>query len=579
MDKFYTDEKNVQILVALLKAHGIKNVVASPGSANSPLVASLQYDDDFDVYSSVDERSAGYIACGLAEETGEAVVITCTGATASRNYLSGLTEAYYRKLPILAITSTQPICRIGHHAAQVIDRSVLPNDVAKLSVTLPIIKDHLDSWACGIEINRAILELSRRGGGPAHINLQTDSKSTYTTKELPDVRRVQRIAELDLFPELPACKVAVFAGAHQRWSQELTQAVDGFCSSNNSVVFCDHTSGYKGKYKLNYALAACQKNPAKMSHQPDLLIHIGEVSGDYPSLGISAKSEVWRVNPDGEVRDTFRKLTKVFEMPLATFFSYYCDGSSNPDSYLSECKSNLSGIRNALPELPLSNIWIASMMAQRIPDSSVIHFAILNSLRSWNFFELPESVRSASNVGGFGIDGVLSSLVGASLADINKLYFCVIGDLAFFYDMNVMGNRHVGKNLRILIVNNGRGTEFRQYDHHTSHFGDDADSYIAAAGHFGNKSPSLVKNYAQDLGFEYLTASNKDEFEAVYERFLNPELTGRPIVFEVFTDSEEESKALEKIMNIEANIKSKTKGLAKQVLGKKSLNLIRKIAK
>jgi len=142
-----------------------------------------------------------------------------------------------------------------------------------------------------------------------------------------------------------------------------------------------------------------------------------------------------------------------------------------------------------------------------------------------------------------------------------------------------MGNRHVGKNLRILIVNNGRGTEFRQYDHHTSHFGDDADSYIAAAGHFGNKSPSLVKNYAQDLGFEYLTASNKDEFEAVYERFLNPELTGRPIVFEVFTDSEEESKALEKIMNIEANIKSKTKGLAKQVLGKKSLNLIRKIAK
>ena len=101
----YSIEKGVQLIVALLKKHGIRKIIASPGSTNVCLVTSLQADPYFEMYSSVDERSAAYLACGLACESGEPVVLTCTEATASRNYMSGLTEAYYRKLPILAITS------------------------------------------------------------------------------------------------------------------------------------------------------------------------------------------------------------------------------------------------------------------------------------------------------------------------------------------------------------------------------------------------------------------------------------------------------------------------------------------
>ena len=112
--KGYTNEKNVQIVLALLKAHNIRKVVASPGATNITVVASMQQDPWFEMYSSVDERSAAYIACGLAEESGEPVVLSCTGATASRNYEPGMTEAYYRKLPILALTSTQNTNRIGH---------------------------------------------------------------------------------------------------------------------------------------------------------------------------------------------------------------------------------------------------------------------------------------------------------------------------------------------------------------------------------------------------------------------------------------------------------------------------------
>ena len=97
MKKGYTDERNAQILISLMKKNGIKKVVASPGATNICFVASLQYDPYFEIYSAADERSAAYIACGLAAESGETVALSCTGATSSRNYMPALTEAYYRK--------------------------------------------------------------------------------------------------------------------------------------------------------------------------------------------------------------------------------------------------------------------------------------------------------------------------------------------------------------------------------------------------------------------------------------------------------------------------------------------------
>lgn len=156
MNGRYTNERNIQMVIALMKAHNIHKVVASPGTTNITFVASIQDDPFFEIYSSVDERSAAYIACGLSEESGEAVALTCTGATASRNYLSGLTEAYYRKLPILAITSTQHVGRIGQNIAQVIDRTEIQNDVAKLSVQIPAIHDAEDEWAYNVMLNKGI---------------------------------------------------------------------------------------------------------------------------------------------------------------------------------------------------------------------------------------------------------------------------------------------------------------------------------------------------------------------------------------------------------------------------------------
>lgn len=579
MKTYCTDEKNVQILIALLKINGIKKIVASPGATNVTIVRSLQNDSFFEMYSAVDERSAAYMACGLAAESGEPVVISCTGATASRNYLPALTEAFYRKLPILSVTSSQDISKIGHLSPQLIDRTVMPNDTVKHSVHLPTVKDADDWWSCEIKVNNAILELSRHGGGPVHINLTTQYSRNFNIEKLPDVRAIKRIMSTSELPIMSEGKVAIFVGSHSKMNKELTKAIDDFCASNDAVVFCDHTSGYYGKYKVVHSLSSSQTSLGYKGMTPDLSIHIGEVTGDYSTARIIGKN-VWRVSEDGEIRDTFRKLQYVFEMPEIEFFKKYTkDKDKKSEEYLTLCKEHLEKLYEEIPEIPFSNLWVAKKSHKIVPKNSVVHFAILNSLRSWNYFELPKSVESNSNVGGFGIDGCVSSLVGASLVHKDKLYFGVIGDLAFFYDMNSIGNRHVGNNIRILLVNNGTGTEFRNFNHPASVFGESADEFHAAGGHFGNKSKKLVKDYCENLGFEYITASNKNEFKKVYERFFSDKIIDKPMLFEVFTNSDEESKALETMMSFGKTTTGQAKSAIKAILGDKGIKTLKGMIK
>lgn len=578
MNTFYTDEKNTQMLIALMKAHGVRKIVISPGATNVCLVASLQCDTYFEIYSSVDERSAAYIACGMAAESGEAVALSCTGATASRNYIPGLTEAYYRKLPVLAITSTRHNGCIGQHIPQVIDRTSPLKDIVKLSVQIPTIHDDDDAWGCNVLLNKALLELNHHDGGPVHINLTTTYSPDFSVKELPITRGIKRICSGNITLPIVKEKVAIFVGAHQRWSDELTKVVDNFCEAYNGIVICDQTSNYRGKYRALASLVFNQKQYESPARCMDLMIHIGEVSGAYM---IMKPKEVWRVSPDGEIRDTFKKLSCVYEMEEVEFFKACLAMTTETTEmdYWNFYRQEMTRVTSKIPELPFSNVWLAYKTAEKIPGNSVLYLGILNSLRTWNFFETADTVMGYANTGGFGIDGYVSSMIGASLINRTKLYFCVAGDLALFYDLNVLGNRHIGCNVRILLVNNGKGTEFRNYSHPAARFGEEADTFMAAAGHFGNQSTTLVKHYAEDLGYEYLSASNKEEYIGHMERFLSPVLTEHPIIFEVFTNSKDESDALKLMDNLEISTVGAVKKIAREMLGDKGVQTIKKILK
>lgn len=571
----YTDEKNILILIDLLKQHGIKNVIASPGTTNISFVASVQSDPFFNIISCVDERSAAYMACGMAAETKEPVVLTCTGATASRNYAPGLTEAYYRKIPVIAVTATQHLGRVGQNVPQVLDRSQQFRDLVKKSIQLCEVHTDEDAWACNLAVNDVILEAKRNGGGPVHINMVTTYSNGFSIKELPMERKIERLAYTDGMPKIVEPEVAIFVGGHLKFDNKLTAEIEKFCEKYNGVVLCDHPSGYYGKYKILPNIITAQQTSGEYS-KIKLLIDLGEVSGIYAGL---VPEKVWRVSADGDIKDTFKKLVKVFEMDELSFFekmnSLKADVSKMP--YYEKWQNKFTELEQKINnlDLPFSNPWIVRQVAPKLQDNDKAHLSILNTLRSWDLCKVNTEVDFYSNTGGFGIDGVMSAAVGDSLVTDKKVY-CFIGDLAFFYDMNAIGNKNIKNNLRILLVNNGCGTEFHNFNHRAATVSKEnnlSSEFFAADGHYGSKSRDLVKHYAEDLGFNYISADNKKDFLKNLDEFVSDN-SKKPVLFEVFTDSEDESNALKMIYNLEGDV---IRSAAKKILGNKGKKIVKKL--
>lgn len=587
---YYTDERNAQIVIALLKAHGIRKVIANPGTTNIAFVGSVQNDPWFQVFSGVDERHSAYMAVGMAQESSEPVVLSCTGATASRNYFPALTEAYYRKLPILALTSIHHLGSLGNLLPQMLDRSVQPKDTVRYSVQIPTPQSAQDEKDCVLKINRALLELTRDGGGPVHINLETARIPTFNTKELPSVRVIRRVTSFGTdWPALdPNRRIAVLVGSHKKFSDQEVRAIESFVDRYNAIVCVDVTSSYHGKgavrVQMIAAQAGCGENPRLADIRPEIQIQLGEIMGDYFSMGFCNEArEIWRVNPDGEVRDLTHKLSFIFAMPEKAFFDHYnakASAREKPSPMYAAWQGIDAQLRLKIPDFPFSNLWMASKLHDKIPPGSVVHLGIFNSLRCWVQFPFDDGVESACNVGGFGIDGALSTLIGASLVNTNKIYYGIVGDLAFFYDLNALGNKHIGKNLRILLINNGCGAEFKLSTHYGSQFGEQTDDYIAAGHHFGDKSPDLVRHFATDLGFKYLTASTKEEFLSCSEEFVSGD-SDKSIVFECFTKPKDESDALQMLCSIDPYIsaKSRLKSAVKTVLPSSAVEKLRDLFK
>jgi len=574
----YSIEKSVQILIAVLKANNIKKVIVSPGTTNISFVTSLVNDGSFEMYSAIDERGAAYIACGLASESGEAVVITCTGATASRNYYPGLTEAYHRKLPILAVTASQDFTRNGNLSPQYIDRTIQPHDSVKMSVQIPIIRDKEEEYDATLQINKAVLELTHRGGGPVHINLASSYNNNFSVDDISYVRILKRLTYGCALPPINHKRVAITIGTHKSFDEELTKCIDDFCAKYDAVVFVDHSSHYYGKYRILPTILTTQERYRTSLFDIDLLIHIGEEHGDYYTNPYFYRAkEVWRVSEDGEIRDTFRHLTNTFEMEENDFFSYYSKGVNEiKNEYYNQCKQEIDVIYQKIPNLPFSNIWIAENVIPLFPNNAVLELGVSNTMRSWTFFDFKNNTYVLANTGCRGIDGAIPTLLGMSLAKPDLVHFAVMGDLTFFYSFNVLGNRHIGNNVRIMLINNNCGTEFNLYPsramniYNNSH--DKINEFIGAGNHNSAKSIDIVKHYAEDIGFEYMRASNKNEFHTFINHFLDTTIK-KPILFELFTKPDDENEALRLIRNIISNMPAAPKSSVVKKVVKK---LIRK---
>lgn len=535
--------KNVRILLSLLKQYGIRHFVLSPGSRNMSIVKSVEDDPFFTCYSVVDERSAAYFAVGLSLELRAPVAINCTSSQATRNYIPGMTEAFYRKAPILAITSDYDESFTNQMVMQSIRQMSIPSDSAKVSVDIPIVKDKNDEQLVTRRLNEALDALRRKGGGPAHVNLRIDQHWVQGSDELEEARKITRHLPLEAeWPAIGGRKLLLVIGQHHPFSESEVRALDEFAQKHDVAIYVNHISNYNGRKSVHGNLRLMTAAPGDL--RPDLMISIGGQLGDYALDGFLRQSGVehWRVCEDGNYGDTYCSMTRVFECSEQLFFERMAKAARGnaDDGYYRKWVEELGMV--SLPnDFPLSHALVAQQLAPLLPPDSNLHFGILNSLRFWEVFPLDPSIRCYSNVAGFGIDGCLSTFLGQSVAS-NTLNFLVIGDLSFFYDMNAIGNRHLRNNVRIVLVNNKGGGEFRLRSNAADRFGDDSNRHIAASGHFGGSAEGWVRNNR----FRYLAIRSEDELDSALQILVQP--SDSPVLLEVFTQMKDDADSLQAIM-------------------------------
>ena len=572
----YSAKKNVQILVALLKEHGVRHAVISPGSRNMALTISLQSDPYFTCYSVVDERSAAYFAIGVSLAKDEPVMISSTSAQATRNYIPGMTEAYYRGVPLLIVTADYRPSMIGQGVMQTVEQLSIPIDSAKRSFALPIVHDRGDEAFCARQVNEALLELRHHGSGPVHINIPIDDHWDGGVTELPRVRKLDRYALDSELPPIPTGRIMLAIGQHDSFTDYEIELLEKFSDRYDAVLYTNHLSNYRGTRAVHGNLLLENLASRKFAAlRPDVVITLGGQPGDYAFADMMRRirAQHWRVHEDGRVQDTYGKLRAVFEMTGERFLAHYVDvnqGSEARDEGFRSLWSAANAKRTIPEDLPLSHAAIAARLAPRLATDSVVHFAILSALRNWNFFEMDRSIQAYSNVAGFGIDGCMSTFIGSAMAS-DRPHYLVIGDLSFFYDMNSLGIRGVSDNARIILVNNSGGGEFRLYSHVADTFGDSANEYIAAAGHFGS-----ARAWAESMGWHYASVRDISELDRGLDELFKDH--GAPQLLEVVTTMQDDSEGVRRILesntveDMERKIARKlspdTKRMLKRVLGR-----------
>lgn len=546
----FSSKKNSQILVSLMKRHGIHRAVVSPGSRNAPLVNDLSAVEGMEITPAVDERSAGFYALGMAEALHQAVAVVVTSGTAVANLLPAVAEAYYKRLPLVVVSADRPEAWIDQLDGQTLwQRDILGRFVLD-SVSLDEPKDGQSLWQLQREANRLLL-LCKRKERPIHFNVPfTEPLYKLENEMIMDVTVMRHIS--------PAADFEAIS----------EQVIEPLFRSNRPMIVIGQTKwreiADRGIFKalksrfvvLHESLTEVDEccpvdellNAVNLTEdlRPDFLLYLGgALVGKRLKCFLREKPipEMWLTDPLGEVHDVFKCYTNVVECSADDMLRLIGErlrlqntALGSQEAYLQRFNGLLALTQRAKDEAQTgySSLQTVRYFEEQLEDmeySFRVHYANSTAIRLANMFA-PHFV--FCNRGVNGIEGSLSAAAGMSVA-VDDMVFCVIGDLSFFYDQNALWNTSLGGNLRIILLNNHAGGIF-----HTMSGPERfsvRDRYIAAS-HSANAEGICAQN---DVG--YLKATNTGEMQMGIVRLMTEEVR-RPMLLEVVTDVKDDAQAI-----------------------------------
>lgn len=538
----YTHIKQVQIIISLLKQYNIRHLVISPGTRHVPLVHSVEIDPYFTCYSVVDERSAGYVALGLAESLNAPVCVTCTSATASCNYMPAMQEAFERHIPLVALTSDRARYQRFHGENQCINQVDMYRPYCKYAVDVPLVKDEDDYWYCNRCVNEAFSAIYKHKPGPVQVNflepLSIFELSTFGVVDIPETRKINIISKDIKWEEyanmLVGKRVLVVCGNDKVYNKTLTDALKHFNDKFETVIATDHFANITDESFIHApGLDDVLNYYERKDLMPDLVISFG--SKVYSGFGVAFRNKGvphWYINEEGHIYDPMRTLQIVFAISPEVFFENIASASTSRNS-----KQYYKLWHDRQTEIDFSCSSFTNYVAIKetlkyLPEQSTVHASVLNAMRFTNFCKLPKDTTYIGNLCADGIDGALSTFIGQALST-KKIALLVIGDLSYLYDLNASIDE-LPANVRILLVNNNAGGEFH-YNISLARIST-LNQHIAASHH------NQFKEIAEIVGAEYNLATSLSDLQHLLKTFFMP--SNKAKILEVVTDADNDGKEL-----------------------------------
>ena len=534
-----------QSILEIFLAKGITNIIISPGSRNAPLTIGFASNPAFQCYSIADERSAGFFALGIAQQTKKPVVLVCTSGSALLNYYPAFAEAFYSQIPLIVLSADRPQSKIDIGDGQTIrQENVFVNHSLFNANLVEAVGREND-----LKINEA-LDTAFAQKGPVHINAPFEEPLYETVSELtvqsyvsPSIENTAIVGDLSSFATIwnQASRKMILVGVNEPNAID-SKTIDFLANDASVSVWTETTSNlHHSSFITNIDTIITPFTTSDFENfQPEILVTFG---GMVVSKRIKAflrkykPKHHWHID-NHRAYDTFGALTNHFKVDPQLFFENFIPLTSTSKSDYSLKLSKLQSIRKIkhdayLASIPFSDFTVFNIIIPSLPKNSQLQIGNSSAIRYAQLIPIDTSIEVYCNRGTSGIDGCTSTAIGAAVANDKPTIF-ITGDIGFLYDTNALWNDYIPKNFKIILINNGGGGIFRILPGH--------QETPVFNTFFETSHCHTAEHLAKMYGLNYTIASDESSLDkALFEFYA---CNDQPQLLEIFTPTRKNDSIL-----------------------------------
>jgi len=527
----------VTILSKLCSDFGIEHAVICPGSRSAPLVFAFNRNKNIKTYAIVDERSAGYIALGMAQQLQKSVALICTSGTAALNFFPAIAEAFYQKIPLVVLTADRPAELLNQQDGQMINQVNVFGCHVRGSLNFDSQNLATGNWQ--LAIGNLLVKCTLPVKGPVHINVPLVEplyEELFQELAMDNVQLANNYEEQQKDFDVVKLSNAVNESSKkviligQCFPDQELAAVLKNLEQKGFVILADVVSNQHESTSIShYDLIIAQATPEILKTlEPDIIISLGgPVLSKALKLWLKKQKPPFhfRIQQDDVLVNTYDNVTDYLITDNITPLKFITEHFTPKNLFLNNWQETNTKAKQQVTDFTQNNQTVFNELVavktvlEQLPNQSQLQIANSTAIRYVSYLGLPnKNLTVFCNRGTSGIDGCTSTALGAAIIN-NKITTLITGDLAFFYDRNAFWNNYIPNNLRIILLNNNGGGIFNLIDGPSS--APELDKF------FLTKHTLKAKNLAADFGLIYENCTSQNELNQALNSFFESSETAK----------------------------------------------------